>query len=538
MAGTNDFAFFRCRSIHTGGRGGGVQNQAETMPSGQYRYQKSTFPEKDLSRIWRRGCNEALFQWEKKGLFSEKGGGNSVNEGFRKDFYRKGNSVKRSGPFSEPPGSENSKVAVFMMTSRSRKSALKFIGNKNWTQTFFFLKTFRAPPGISRQKSPGYPAQKVWFPLGFEGHTELFGPPPPFVWETPTPPENTRAQKFRFGFVFRAFLLKSLMSGKKCFVRNSVGWVADVQEKDVWDFHAESGAQVLAVLFLRFLKRKSEFKRKMSGAKRPGGPQTTFFQTSAAFWFWGRKMPVPHFGRLGFFWFFLQRKTLPCPWNSSFLGGGGWGSIWGFWGTRDRQCQSYSMGAGTFLIKLGNLKISPKFFSLQLFSWTSARHVRAKNACDFSRLWRAWGNSFWGPLDIFGRVETLGNLRGPPKPPLLTNPCSELIWGAFLLTEGEISCADSPCWLALVFCLRLLKSFLLPVGRRLGAPRLHLYFKKLSTDVLGTSLKVGRPIYASLFCYLHGPPPSQNHGLEPWSWTPSEPWSWTSPLQPLLCSVL
>ena len=32
--------------------------------------------------------------------------------GFGKDFYRKGNSVKRSGPFSEPPDSENRKVAV------------------------------------------------------------------------------------------------------------------------------------------------------------------------------------------------------------------------------------------------------------------------------------------------------------------------------------------------------------------------------------------------------------------------------------------
>ena len=42
----------------------------------------------------------------KKGVFSEKGGGNSVNAGFGKDFYRKGNSVKRSGPFSEPPDSE------------------------------------------------------------------------------------------------------------------------------------------------------------------------------------------------------------------------------------------------------------------------------------------------------------------------------------------------------------------------------------------------------------------------------------------------
>ena len=30
-----------------------------------------------------------------------------MNEGFGKDFYRTGNSVKRSGPFSEPPDSEN-----------------------------------------------------------------------------------------------------------------------------------------------------------------------------------------------------------------------------------------------------------------------------------------------------------------------------------------------------------------------------------------------------------------------------------------------
>ena len=43
----------------------------------------------------------------KKGVFSEKGGGNSVNQGFGKDFYRKGNSVKRFGPFTEPPDSEN-----------------------------------------------------------------------------------------------------------------------------------------------------------------------------------------------------------------------------------------------------------------------------------------------------------------------------------------------------------------------------------------------------------------------------------------------
>ena len=54
------------------------------------------------SRFLGRGCDEALFS-EKKGVFSEKGGGNSVNQGFGKDFHRKGNSVKRFGPFTEPP---------------------------------------------------------------------------------------------------------------------------------------------------------------------------------------------------------------------------------------------------------------------------------------------------------------------------------------------------------------------------------------------------------------------------------------------------
>ena len=35
-----------------------------------------------------------------------------MNDGFGKDFYRKGNSVKMSGPFSEPLDAENWKVAV------------------------------------------------------------------------------------------------------------------------------------------------------------------------------------------------------------------------------------------------------------------------------------------------------------------------------------------------------------------------------------------------------------------------------------------
>ena len=55
--------------------------------------------------ILRRGCDEALFS--EKRVFSEKGGRNSVNKGFGKDFYRKGNSVKRFRPFTELPDSEN-----------------------------------------------------------------------------------------------------------------------------------------------------------------------------------------------------------------------------------------------------------------------------------------------------------------------------------------------------------------------------------------------------------------------------------------------
>ena len=39
--------------------------------------------------------------------FSVKRGRHSMNEGFGKDFYRKGNSVRWSGSFSEPPDPEN-----------------------------------------------------------------------------------------------------------------------------------------------------------------------------------------------------------------------------------------------------------------------------------------------------------------------------------------------------------------------------------------------------------------------------------------------
>ena len=51
-----------------------------------------------------------------------------MNEGFSKDFYRQGNSVKRSGPFSEPLDSDNAKL---LSSSPSQKSALTLSMPKN-----------------------------------------------------------------------------------------------------------------------------------------------------------------------------------------------------------------------------------------------------------------------------------------------------------------------------------------------------------------------------------------------------------------------
>ena len=59
---------------------------------------------------------------KKKGFSVKRGGGgNSVNRGFGKDFYRKDNSVKRFGPFTEPPDSETEEL---LSSSPARKSAL------------------------------------------------------------------------------------------------------------------------------------------------------------------------------------------------------------------------------------------------------------------------------------------------------------------------------------------------------------------------------------------------------------------------------
>ena len=60
----------------------------------------------------------------KKRVFSEKEGGNSVKQGFGKEFHRKSNSVKRFGPFTELPDSENGKVAVLIPFPKIRSYCL------------------------------------------------------------------------------------------------------------------------------------------------------------------------------------------------------------------------------------------------------------------------------------------------------------------------------------------------------------------------------------------------------------------------------
>ena len=75
-----------------------------------------------------------------------------------------------------------------------------FIRDENWTQ-IYFSHIFRAPPGYPG-KIPGYPAKKSLVSLGFEGHTEPFGPHP-FTWKTPTPPEISGQKSLGLGSRFR-----------------------------------------------------------------------------------------------------------------------------------------------------------------------------------------------------------------------------------------------------------------------------------------------------------------------------------------------
>ena len=110
-----------------------------------------------LSRFLGKGSDEALVS-EEKGLFSEKEGGIQWKGGFGKDFYRKGNSVKRSGPFSEPP---DPKIEKLLSKSTSQKSAPIIRGQKLHPNLFF--SNFSGASGISRQ-NPGISRQKSLIP--------------------------------------------------------------------------------------------------------------------------------------------------------------------------------------------------------------------------------------------------------------------------------------------------------------------------------------------------------------------------------------
>ena len=68
-----------------------------------------------------------------------------------------------------------------------------FVGGQNLNTNFFFSQTFPAPPGISRP-NPVTSRQTIWFLLGFEGHTELFGPHP-FNVEDPHPTSKISGPK-------------------------------------------------------------------------------------------------------------------------------------------------------------------------------------------------------------------------------------------------------------------------------------------------------------------------------------------------------
>ena len=105
--------------------------------------------------IFGKGMRQSSFQWT-KGFFSEKGGGNSVNQGFGKDFYRKGNSVKRFGLFTEPPDSENWKVAVLIPFPKNQLLILVHDENlQAWPHQGVdcVLRTFKQDPSKEAQVS-------------------------------------------------------------------------------------------------------------------------------------------------------------------------------------------------------------------------------------------------------------------------------------------------------------------------------------------------------------------------------------------------
>ena len=74
----------------------------------------------------------------------------------------------------------------------SMASSFAIIRGQKFNASFFFPK-FSGTPGISRQKSRDIPPKSL-VSLGFEGHTELFGPHP-FAWKTPHPTRRYLDQK-------------------------------------------------------------------------------------------------------------------------------------------------------------------------------------------------------------------------------------------------------------------------------------------------------------------------------------------------------
>ena len=88
-----------------------------------------------------------------------------------------------------------------------RKLRSAEIGNENWTRTFF-SQTFRAPPGYPG-KIPGYPAQKVWFPV-FRGTYRTFWPPPVHV-EDPYPTGKYPDQKVWVWVPLSSFSRKAVL---------------------------------------------------------------------------------------------------------------------------------------------------------------------------------------------------------------------------------------------------------------------------------------------------------------------------------------
>ena len=98
------------------------------------------------------------FQWK---------GGNSVNGGFAKDFYRKGNSVKRSGPFSEPPDAEKWKVAVLIPLPQigleTRRIHKNRCSSRIW---FFFLWVLLVFPGKTLRIHKNTPNSRTGLRIG------------------------------------------------------------------------------------------------------------------------------------------------------------------------------------------------------------------------------------------------------------------------------------------------------------------------------------------------------------------------------------